>query len=258
MSVLYHPGKSNVVAVALSRLSIGSVAYLKEEERELAKEVHRLTHLGVRLIDTDDGGIVVQNGSKLSLVMEVKEKQQNDPILSHILGAVQLQKVEIALFESLYGRRCRSPIGWFEVGKAAFIRLDSILEAITKVQLIRERLKTDHSYQKSFADVRRRELEFEVCDWVFLKVSPMKGIMRFGKKGKLSPQFVGSYDIVKRIGELAYEVNLPSELVAVHPVFHVSILKKYIGNPSLIVPIESIKVKNNLSYEDIHVEILDR
>lgn len=80
-------------------------------------------------------------------------------------------------------------------------------------------------------------------DWVFLKVSPMKAIMRFGKKGKLSPQFVGLYDVGKHIGQVAYELNLPSELVVVHPVFRVSMLKKCIRDPSLAVPLESIGSK---------------
>ncbi|WMV10310.1 hypothetical protein MTR67_003695 [Solanum verrucosum] len=83
-----------------------------------------------------------------------------------------------------------------------------------KVQLIRDRLKTAQSRQKSYANVRRRELEFQVDDWVFLKVSPMKGVMRFGKKGKLSPRYVGSYKILKRVGKVAYELELPTKLVA--------------------------------------------
>ena len=88
----------------------------------------------------------------------------------------------MAPYEALYERRCRSPVGWFEVGEAPLIGPDSVLDAMAKVQLIRDRLKTTQSRQKSYADVRRRELEFQVDDWVFLKVSPMKGMMRFGKK----------------------------------------------------------------------------
>ena len=87
------------------------------------------------------------------------------------------------------------------------IGLDSVLYAMEKVQLIRDRLKTAQSCQKSYADVRRRELEFQVDDWVYLKVSPMKGMMRFGKKGKLSPRYVGPYKIFKRIGKVAYELE---------------------------------------------------
>ncbi|WMV29694.1 hypothetical protein MTR67_023079 [Solanum verrucosum] len=86
----------------------------------------------------------------------------------------------------------------------------------------------------------------------------MKGVMRFGKKGKLSPRYIGPYRISKRIGKVAYELELPQELVAVHPVFHISMLKKCMGNPSLIIPTEDIGIKDSLSYEEIPVQILDR
>ncbi|WMV45801.1 hypothetical protein MTR67_039186 [Solanum verrucosum] len=88
-------------------------------------------------------------------------------------------------------------------------------------------------------------------------VSPMKGVMRFGKKGKLSPRYIGPYRIDKRINNVAYELKLPHELAAVHPVFHISMLKKCMGDPSLIIQTENIRMKDNLSYEEIHVLILD-
>ncbi|WMV49376.1 hypothetical protein MTR67_042761 [Solanum verrucosum] len=96
----------------------------------------------------------------------------------------------MTLFEALYVRRCRTPVGWFEVGEIALIGPELVYEAIEKVRLIRSRLRTAQSRHKSYADVRRRDLEFEVNDWVYLKISPMKGVMRFGKKGKLSPRYV--------------------------------------------------------------------
>ena len=114
--------------------------------------------------------------------------------------------IQMAPYEALYGRRCRSPVDWFEVGETALIGPDSVLDAIEKVQLIRDRLKIAQSRQKSYVDVRRRELEFQVDNWVFLKVSPMKGVMRFGKKGKLSLRFVGLYRILKRVGNMAYKL----------------------------------------------------
>ncbi|KAK4724590.1 hypothetical protein R3W88_027369 [Solanum pinnatisectum] len=94
-------------------------------------------------------------------------------------------------------------------------------------------------------------------DWVYLKVSPMKGVMRFGKKGKLSPRYIGPYRISKSVGSVAYELELPQELAVVHPVFHVSMLKKCMGYPSLIISTEDIGIKDSLSYEEIHVQILD-
>ncbi|WMV19098.1 hypothetical protein MTR67_012483 [Solanum verrucosum] len=134
-------------------------------------------------------------------------------------------------FEALYGRMCRSPIGW---------------------------LKTAQSRQKSYANVRKRDLEFDVHDWVYLKISPMKGVMRFGKKVKLSPYFVGPYEILRRVGNVACELDMPSELASVHPVFHISMLKKWVGDPTCIVSFQGLEVKENLSYEEVPIEILDR
>ncbi|XP_070004629.1 uncharacterized protein [Nicotiana sylvestris] len=127
-----------------------------------------------------------------------------------------------------------------------------------KVKIIKERLKAAQSLQKSYSDVHRRDFEFKVDDWVVLKVSPMKGIMQFGKKGKLSPRYVGQYKIIQRIDQVAYKLELPPELSLVHPVFHVSILRRVVGDSSAIVPVETIEVNEELSYEEVPVAILDR
>ena len=103
------------------------------------------------------------------------------------------------------------------------------------MQLIRDRLKTGQSRQKSYADVRRRELDFQVDDSVFLKVLPIKGLMRFEKKGKLNPRYVGNYKIMKKVGKVAYELELPVELAAAHPLFHISLLKKCVGDPASVL-----------------------
>ncbi|XP_070025600.1 uncharacterized protein [Nicotiana sylvestris] len=164
----------------------------------------------------------------------------------------------MAPFEALYGRRYRSPIGRFEVGEAELIGLDVVHQAMEKVKIIKERLKTAQSRQKSYSDVRCRDLEFKEDDWVFLKVSPMKGIMRFGKKGKLSPRYFRPYKIIQRIGQVVYKLEQPPEMSLVQPVFHVSMLKKVVGDPSTIVPVETIEVNEELSYEEVLITILDR
>ena len=138
------------------------------------------------------------------------------------------------------------------------IRPDSVLYCMEKVKLIRERLKTAQSHQKSYVDVRRSELEFQVYDWIFLQVSSMKGVMRFGKKGKFGSRYAYPYNIFKRISKVAYELEFPADLAAVHPVFYIALLKMCVGDPASIVPLESVEVKNSLSYEDVPVEILDR
>ena len=127
-------------------------------------------------------------------------------------------------FEALYGRRCSSLVGWFEVGNSSLIRLDIIYKVIEKDWVIKYRLKTTYSWQKSYADNIRRDLDFEIGDHVYLKISPMKVVMRFGKRGKLSPQYIGPYEVLQQVGKVAYEMKLPNELALVHPVFHVSML----------------------------------
>ena len=110
--------------------------------------------------------------------------------------------------------------------------LQQTQDIVTK---IRERIKAAQDRQKSYADNRRKEIEFAVGDKVFLKIAPMKGIMRFGKKGKLSPRFIGPFEILERIGDLAYRLALPPNLSGVHNVFHVSMLRKYVYDPSHVL-----------------------
>ena len=112
--------------------------------------------------------------------------------------------------------------------------------------MIHKRLQTAQSRRKSYYDNLRRKVEFEVRDMVFLKVAPMKGVMRFGKKGKLSPRFVGPFEILKLIGKIAYELALPPTLAGVHDVFHVSMLRKYIPDPSHVLNYETLKIKDDL------------
>ena len=118
-------------------------------------------------------------------------------------------------------------------------------------------MKTTQSHQKSYVDVRRRDLEFEVDDLVYLKISPMKGVKRFGKKGKLNPRYVGPYRVLSRVGKVAYEVQLPAELSTIHYIFHVSMLKKHIGDFVVLDPSESADTQNRLLFDEILVEILD-
>ncbi|GJY58493.1 putative reverse transcriptase domain-containing protein [Tanacetum coccineum] len=124
--------------------------------------------------------------------------------------------IKATLFEALYGRNYRSPVCWAEVGDAA-----------------RDR-------QRSYANVRRKPLEFQVGDRVMLKVSPRKGVIRFGKRGKLNPRYIGPFKILKRVGPVAYKLELPEELRKVHITFHVSNLKKCLSDESLVIPIKEL------------------
>ncbi|KAA3471073.1 Retrotransposable element Tf2 [Gossypium australe] len=127
-----------------------------------------------------------------------------------------------------------------------------------KVKLIWTRLKEAFDRQKSYADLKRRDIEFTVGDQVFLKVSPWKKVLRFGRKGKLSPRFIGPYRVLKRVGPVAYQLELPPELGQIHDVFHVSMLRHYRSDPSHIVPVEEIEVRPDLSFKEEPVQILNK
>ena len=144
------------------------------------------------------------------------------------------------------------------MGETLLIGPDLVYQAIEKVKVIQQRLKTAQSRHKSYADSRRRGLEFSIGDWVFLKVSPIKGVMRFGKKGKLSPRYIGLYKITRRFGQVSYELELPQELSSVHSVFHVSMLRKCIRDPSHITSTEGVQITEDLTYEEVPIAILDR
>ena len=163
----------------------------------------------------------------------------------------------MAPYEALYGRKCRTPVCWDEVGERRLIGLKIVQDTTEKVNMIRERLKIENNRKKIYADNRRRDLMFEMGDQVFLRVSPWKGILRFGKRGKLSPRYISPYEIVDKVGEVAYRLRLPSELANIHDMFHVSMLRKYTADPSHILKEQPIQLKENLTYEEHPIENLD-
>ena len=124
-------------------------------------------------------------------------------------------------YEMLYGRKCRTPICWGEVGEKIIGGVEIVAQTNELIKIVRERLATAQSRQKSYADKRRSDLEFEVGEHVLLKVSPWKGIIRFRKRGKLGPRYIGPYRIEARVGKVAYRLELPEELSAIHNTFHV-------------------------------------
>ncbi|KAH0669544.1 hypothetical protein KY285_023710 [Solanum tuberosum] len=146
------------------------------------------------------------------------------PLIKFSYNNIYHSSIEMAPYEALYGRKFRSPIGWFEVGESGFIGPDLVQQ---------------------------------IMEQVFLKVSPMKGVMQFGKKGKRSPRFIGPYWILRRVGRVAYELELPLGLKNFHSLFHVSMLRKCVRDPSQVVPVEDVQITEELSYEETPVTILD-
>jgi hypothetical protein len=168
------------------------------------------------------------------------------------------ESIKMAPFEALYERWCRTPLNWSEPGERWFFRPDMVKEMEEKVQLIIHNLKEAQARQKSYADKRRQPLYFQVEDYVYLKVSPMKGVTRFGVKGKLAPRYIGPFLILEQCGPVAYRLQLPETLSAVHNVFHVSQLKKCLQVPNRTVEVTDVALEPDLTYLEHPIRVLDQ
>jgi hypothetical protein len=165
--------------------------------------------------------------------------------------------LKMSPFEALYGRKCRTPLYWDQTGERQFFGPELIQEAEEQVRILRENLRVAQTRQKSYADNRRRPLEFEEGYYVYLKVSPLRGMRRFKVKGKLSPRYIGPFLIFRRVGKMAYQLELPASLSDVHNVFHVSQLKKCPRVPEEQLPMEELSVQGDLTYTEYPIKILD-
>jgi len=165
--------------------------------------------------------------------------------------------IGMAPYEALYGRRCRTPLCWQQDGEAVVLGPEFLQQTTEKVRVIQYRMRVTQSRQKSYADKRRRPLEFEAGDHVFLKVTPTAGIGRALKSRKLTPRFIEPYQIMRRIGPAAYEMALPPHLGNLHNVFHVSQLRKYIADPTHILEDDDVQIREDLTIGAEPVRILD-
>nr|GEU92421.1 retrotransposon protein, putative, Ty3-gypsy subclass [Tanacetum cinerariifolium] len=166
--------------------------------------------------------------------------------------------IKAAPFEALYGRKCRSPICWTEVGEAQLLGPELIQEKTEKIIQIRQRMQASRDRQKSYADLKRKVMEFQIGDMVMLKISPWKGVVRIGKWRKLNPRYVGPFKVLDKVETVAYKLELPQELSRVHNTFHVSNLKKCHADEPLDVPLDGLHVDDKLHFVEEPVEIVDR
>ena len=178
------------------------------------------------------------------------------PLVEFVYNNSFQSSIGMTPYEALYGRKCRTPLCWTKLSERKLIGPDLIQETEEKVKMIKERLKVVTDRQKSYVDMKRNDIRYEIGEKVFLKVSPWKKVTRFGKNDKLSPRFIGPYEVIEKVGPGAYHLALPPDLEKIHNVFHVSMLRRYRSDPSHVVSSETIELRPNLTYEEETVEIL--
>ncbi|KAK5824485.1 hypothetical protein PVK06_019260 [Gossypium arboreum] len=163
----------------------------------------------------------------------------------------------MAPYEALYSCKCHTPLCWTELGERRVLGHELVSKTEDKVRLIQDHLKATSDRQKSYADLKRRDIEYSISDFMFLKVFLWKKVLRFGRKCKLSPRFIGPYLILKHMRPVTYQLELPSELSNIHGVFHISMLRRHRFDPSHVVFVEEIEVRPDLTFEKEPVQILD-
>ncbi|GJZ04646.1 putative reverse transcriptase domain-containing protein [Tanacetum coccineum] len=275
--IRYHPGKANVVADALSRkervkplrvralvMTIGldlpkrileAQIEARKPENLKSEDVGDTDGQSERTIQTLEDMLracVIDFGNGLVRTPTARLKFSNKQQLPMLL-------FKASPIRALYGRKCPSnPVCWAEVGDARLTGPELVHETTEKIVQIKQRMQAARDRQKSYADVRRKPLEFQVGDRVMLKVSPWKGVVRFGKRGKLNPRYIGPFKVLAKVGTVAYRLELPQQLSRVHSTFHVSNLKKCLSDEPLAVPLDEIHIDDKLHFVEEPVEILER
>jgi len=191
-------------------------------------------------------------------VLEFQGKgEDNLPLVEFPYNNSYQSTIRMTLFEALYGRKCKTPLYWSDLHEALIICPKMIQETVETIRRIREHIKVAQSRQKSYADKSKRPLEFQVADKVSLKVSPTKGINRFRVCRKLSPRYIGPYEIIEKWNPVACCLDVPIELEHMHTVFDISQHRKYTLDPNHTIVPESIEITMDLVYEERPIQILD-
>ncbi|KAJ9544814.1 hypothetical protein OSB04_024521 [Centaurea solstitialis] len=239
-------------------LSFDSDNILRSEKMSLMIELDRLKMRELSWVAASMSEYFETSSFSSKHVRYTREVQRNES--ESTKGADTLRK---SIFDhlSLYCRYhvdCRNPICWGEVGQHVLGSTEVVQRTTEDIQRIRERLRTAQSRQKSYADRRRSDLEFQVGDRVLLKVSPWKGVIRFRKRGKLGPRYIGPFTVLARVGKVAYRLELPAVLGQIHSTFHVSQLRKCLADETAHIPLDDIQVDESLNYVERPVAVIDR
>ncbi|GKA55105.1 putative reverse transcriptase domain-containing protein [Tanacetum coccineum] len=207
--------------------------------------------------------VIVDRLTKFAHFLPMKETDSMEKLTRQYLKEVVSRSpsyhtsIKAAPFKALYDRKCRSPICWAEVGDAQLTGPEIVHETTKKIIQNKKHIQAARDKQKSYADRRRKPLEFEVGDKFMLKVSPWKRVIRFGKRGKLYPRYIGPFKILDKVGTLAYRLELPEKLSRVHSTFHVSNLKKCFVDEPLAIPLDEIQIDDKLHFIKEPVKIMD-
>ncbi|GJZ59849.1 hypothetical protein Tco_0615665 [Tanacetum coccineum] len=270
--IRYHPGKANIVTDALSR---------KERIKPLRVRALVMTinlNLPSQILNAQAEAIKEKNVSDENLHDKIYHdlkklycwpnmkaeiatygmKVGKDYNGLRYQTAKDIKRIKATPFEALYGRKCRSPVCWTEFGDSQLTCLEIIHETSEKIIQIKNQIQAARDRQKSYTDVRRKPLEFQVGDKVMLKVSPWKGVIRFGKRGKLNPLYIRPFKILAKVVPVAYRLELPQKLSRVHSIFHVSNLKKYLSDETLFIPLDEIPIDDKLHFIEEPIKIMDR
>ncbi|XP_075481255.1 uncharacterized protein LOC142521968 [Primulina tabacum] len=206
--------------------------------------------------------VIVDRLTKTAHFLPLRMKYNLDKLASLYMDNIaKLHGVPVSILSDRDPRKCRSPLYWDEVGEKALVGPELVQMIVDKVKIVREKLKAAQDRQKSWADLKRRPVEFNVGEKAYVKVSPMRGVVRFSKAGKLNPRYVGPFEILEKVGTLACKLELPPNMSRIHNVFHVSQLRRYIPDSSHVLEIEPLLTEENfgegLKYEEVPIRIVD-
>jgi hypothetical protein len=201
---------------------------------------------------------IIKDMLRACVLMDGPKWDKHLPLAEFSYNNIYQESTKMSPFEALYGWPCRTPLSWSESGERVIFGPDNVTEVEEKVKQIQANILAAQSRQKSYTNKRYSPLEFKVGDHVYLRVSLMKGVRRFGIKGKLAPRYIGPYPIIDKYGPTSYQVELSAKLAGVHNVFHVSQLKRWLKPPTDVVIEDIIPLEPDLTYMAYPIKILNQ